>query len=457
MQLSFKVLIFWLCLSFPLLLRGQGTGNSPFSQFGIGDITNNYGSVRNIGMGSSGVSARNYQYINFLNPALLTNLSFVKIDFALNYQSKSIQANGYENASGMNVAYLNFALPISKSWGSALGIVPYSTVNYNLTYNAGIVGKPNTTTTIQNNGKGGVYKLFWSNGFDLTKNKNLSVGLETAYLFGNINNEQFSTIPILSTKNYGFKRQSTYSAFGFKPGIQFRRQISIGNIEKDTVYRQDSTGNKVAVPRTERVRKKTGVFYSVGLTYDFFTTLNIARSLNLYTLDATNHIALDTTVETNKYTAKLPSTFRLGATLDAPLKWTIAADVFYSPWGNYKNGFTSDTMANSYGLNIGGEFSRFLRETSKTYRIGFSYLKTPVIYHNHQLDDMSLSIGTSIPVGKKKKGMEVQIMPIRAKLNLALVLGQRGNISDFGIKEQYVKVYFSFLINQKWFEKSKIY
>ncbi|HWZ23582.1 MAG TPA: hypothetical protein VNW06_13055 [Cytophagaceae bacterium] len=466
-------------ISFPLALRGQGTGDSPFSQFGVGDI-NNSGNMRNMGMGNAGVSSRSHHFVNFLNPALLPNLrspkksrpnhtykmweyyrnlkldSTVKIDFAVNFQDKSIQAprGANENTSGMNVAYLTFALPISKTWATAFGIVPYSIVNYNLTYNNVLPNNPTVTNTVQNSTKGGIYKVFVSNGLGITQN--LSVGLETAFLYGNVNDELFSLLPDLTTSSFGFKRQTVYRSFELKPGLQFRKEIV--KAYHDTIYEEDSMGNKTIPVRTRKT-KSSGVFYNIGLTYDFYSALNITRNLDLYVVNNVNTITLDSLVQTNKYKAKLPSTLRFGFSLDAPLKWTIAADVFYSPWSNYKTGFSTDTLGNSYGLNIGGEFCpNSTKQKSKTFRAGFSYVKTPVIYRGYQLDDMSISFGASIPLGRNRRpNAEQYMMPVRPKLNFALVVGQRGNVNTFGIKEQYVKLYASFLINQKWFNKSKIY
>jgi hypothetical protein len=476
---NFRVIIFCLFISLPLSMSGQGTGNSPFSQFGVGDLTNNTGSVRNIGMGYAGVSARHHHYINLLNPALLPNLkstkkvrpnhtyrlwdyyrnlaidSTVKIDFALNYQNRSIQsATGYENASGINVAYLAFALPISKTWGTSIGIQPYSSANYDLVTSAPVTGNPNTYSTQSNTGRGGIYKMFLANGFSI--NDNISLGLETAFVFGNINNEIFSTVTDFSSKNYGFKRQTTYSGFSFKPGFNFRREIVKSHM--DTVYAPDSNGLST-IKKLVRKTESSGVFYNIGLTYDFFSNMDITRSLNLYVLGSDNRISSDTTIQKDKYKTQMPSTIRLGASLDSPLKWTLAADVFFSPWSNYKPGFSTDTLGNSYGFSIGGEYTlgKIVKVKSKTVRAGFTYLKTPVIYHGNQLDDMSFSIGGSIPFGKKKRDyLERNLIPVPPKINIGVVFGQRGNFNGFGIKEQYVKVYMGILIQQKWFIPNKI-
>ncbi len=496
MHHSFKVLIFCLLLSSPLLLSGQGTGNSPFSQFGIGDLTNNNGSVRNIGMGSAGVSARNHYFINLLNPALLPNLktaknsrknhlykyydyyrnqyidSTVKIDFSINYQNRSIQSpNGYETSGGMNVAYLAFALPLSKTWATSVGIYPVSSANYNINYsdtikNAGLIAANSYS------GKGGIYKMFWSHGFGITHN--LSLGLESAFVFGNINNQSASTISDLNTNVYGFKTQNRYSSFSFKPGLNFRREIvkvyydtvyhkdntrfihlkdTQIKVYNDTIYEEDSTGQKTKLLRIKKT-KSSGAFYNIGFTYDYFSTMNIHQDINLYVITNTNIIRTDTTIQSNKFKTKVPPTYRLGFSIDKPLRWTVAADLFYAAWSMYKSPGSTDTLGNSYGFTIGGEFTPgILKLKSRTYRLGFTYVKLPMLYNGNQLDDVSVSIGGTIPFGVRKS-TQSGILP---RLNVAIVAGQRGNLSDFGIKEQYIKAFLGIVINEKWFNKRKIY
>ncbi len=472
---NFRVLLACLFFSFPIAVQAQGTGNSPFSQFGIGDLGNTNGNVRNMGMGYTGVSARHHYFINLSNPALLPNLrtakkprpnhtykywdyyrnqtidSTVKLDFALTYQQRSIQADkGYESSGGINISYFAFALPLSKTWSTAIGIQPYATVNYNLTSSAPVINDPATTADNTNSGKGGIYKIFWSHGVGITKN--LSLGLESAFLYGNVNTIDLSNIAAFSTRSYGFKRQTSYSAMAFKPGILFRKEII--KAYYDTIPVIDSNGISKGYTLLRKT-KSTGMFYNIGLTSDLNTSLNINQDLHYYVMDNSNRISSDTSIGKSSYKAKLPPAFRLGVSLDVPLKWTIAADVFYSAWSVYKPNFLpgNDTMSDSYGFSIGGEFSPGpLKLKSKTYRVGFSYMKTPVTYRGKQLDDVSVSIGATIAFGKRSA-----TAPVIPRLNVAVIAGQRGNIQQFSLREQYVKVQFGILINEKWFNKRKIY
>jgi hypothetical protein len=472
---NFKVIILCLFVAFPITLMGQGTGNSPFSQFGIGDLSNNNGNVRNMGMGYAGISAGHPYFVNLSNPALLPNKrtakkarpnhsykswdfyrnqtvdSTVKLDFALTYQQRGIQsANGYDNTGGMNISYFSFAIPLSKTWSTSLGIQPYSSVNYNLTSSSTVTGDSATTVNYTTSGKGGIYKIFWSNGVGITQN--LSLGLETAFLYGNINNEYFANIPSISTKSYGFKRQVSYSAMSFKPGAHFRREII--QSYTDTIFEKDSSG--IPIKTLVRKTKSSGMFYNIGFTCELNSSMNVMNDLHYYVIDNSNRISNDTTIQdpgTEKSSAQIPPVFKLGFSIDVPFKWTIAADVFYSDWSVYRSSFAGDRFGSSYGINLGGEFTPGQTKLrSRTYRLGFSYLKTPVIYLGKQLDDISASIGATIPFGRRNP-----TSPILSRVNIAVIAGQRGSVQDFGLQEQYIKVHLGLLINEKWFNKRKIY
>jgi len=469
---SFRVFIFCVILSFPIQLLSQGTGNSPFSQFGIGDITGS-GNIRNIGMGNAGVSSRHHYFVNILNPALLPNLrnvkkirpnhkityydyyinqfidSTVKIDFSLTYHYRNLQNSiGDETTKGINMANLTFALPLGKYWASAIGINPYSSANYNLDYSATVIGDPNLSTKSSYTGTGGLFKLFFSNGVSLTKN--LAIGLETAYLFGNINNTSSTVIADLNSKSFGFKKQNNYSCLALKPGLIFRKEI-LKNF-RDTIYKKNTEGERV-IDTIQRRTKSSGLFYNVGLTYDFYTSLSILQKTNLFVMESNNRIYLDTTIQSSRFKATLPPSLRLGLSIDKPLKWTVAADIHYTDWSVYTPSFMTDTLAASYGVNIGGEYSvNQFKLKAKTYRLGFSYLKSPIYYNGKQPDDISVSFGATVPFGRKS-----HTNPVLPRVSVAIVLGQRGDVNSFDLKEQYIKGYLSVLINEKWFNKRKIY
>ena len=117
-------------------------------------------------------------------------------------------------------------------------------------------------------------------------------------------------------------------------------------------------------------------------------------------------------------------------------------------------GLEDDTLFDTWGLNIGGEFTPGIKRRSKTYRLGFAYTQLPVKIQGQKLNDMSFSIGSSIPFGKlKKTETGQQVLP---RINLALVMGQRGTTNYGLLKENYFRLHASLLINEIWFQKRKI-
>ena len=119
-------------------------------------------------------------------------------------------------------------------------------------------------------------------------------------------------------------------------------------------------------------------------------------------------------------------------------------------WSDYQDfeGNTSNELGNSFKINLGGEFTPDYSSVSSylkrvTYRVGFSYEQTPYVINGNQLKDFGINFGWSLPVGRF------------SSLDMAFKYGQRGDIQDNLIKEDYIKVYFGFNFNDQWFQRSK--
>lgn len=457
MYRNFSLLFFAGLLSITFGVFGQGTGNNPYSAIGIGDLENNYGSVRNIGMGSTGISARNHQFINFLNPALLGNNkgirldSTVKMEYAGTAQFRGLNApSGSETSQGVNIQYFSLFFPVSKVWGTAIGLQPYSAVQYDISYSKTVTGgATGDTANYQNSGHGGLYKLFFSNGVGLSKT--ISVGLEASYLFGNITESVSAALPSAGITNEGFKQITSYSNLYLKPGIRYRKELYKTIVDTVRTYDSISFENKVFV---KIYKKPTGIFVNGAFTCDYNSAAKIQQSTSLYNVSVNNIVVLDTAVTTKKYAASLPPSFRFGLSIDKFMKWNIAADISYAAWSKFNPGYTANQLGDSYTVALGGEFTPGeLKLKSRTYRLGFSYTKSPIVIEGKQLNDISVSLGATVPFGRRATSMSA-ILP---KVNIAIVVGQRGNNVAGTITEQYVKAFVSVLINDKWFNKRKIY
>lgn len=140
---------------------------SPYSRFGIGELQQN-GAMINSGMGGGGIGMRNDtlipQFINFANPASLTSNKLVAYEISL--LSNTVQlSNATANATFNRTTLGSFALtfPIKPWWGTSFGIVPYSSVGYNVSNTDSLAGIGPVLYKYE--GSGGVNQVFLSNGF----------------------------------------------------------------------------------------------------------------------------------------------------------------------------------------------------------------------------------------------------------------------------------------------------
>ena len=429
-------------------LLAQSTGNSPYSSYGLGDFEPG-GYIRNIGMGNVGISLANPEYINPLNPALVTNKRMGSLDSTIKYmifeagvtaQFRGLLKNELsQRTGGGNFSYFAFLFPVSKRWSSSVGLRPYSVVN-NTYKTQSSVGSALFNNYEDNNG--GISQFYLSNGLDISRS--FSVGVQVGYLFGKINRE-FLTQPFVPAapglmNQTGQNLNTSYSGFEIRPGFQFRKAIM-----KDTSESGQS------------------LYLSVGGTANF-TSLRAKEQLKYVTKRVYDEEYIDTLLPaiywkpelwpTTSSNLKLPNSYSFGISLDDPSKWGAEIDFTYAPWSGFR-GEGNVTYQNSYTVNIGGEYKLGRDENikRKELRAGFSYSKTPYSINGTQINDVNFTLGSTLPFGRKDARFKSKPL---TKINLALVAGQRGTTDNNLVRENYIRFYAGILINDRWFQKRKI-
>ncbi len=171
----------------------QTRTNSPYSIFGIGTISD-YSHPISFAMGGVGIAFQDPASINPINPAsfgAFNEMSFL-FDAGFVMNSKKISATGIsEKGSYATLNHLLFGLQVAKNWKSSIGLIPFSDVGYNIN----TTEDSNTVEEINNiyNGKGGLTKVYWANAFTIVKN--LSIGIESGLLFGEIEKSHLMLFP----------------------------------------------------------------------------------------------------------------------------------------------------------------------------------------------------------------------------------------------------------------------
>ena len=105
---------------------------TPYSLFGVGELEKS-GTAFNKGMGGLGIGVRDNRYINYNNPAAITErdtLSFM-LDFGMdqkNFYNTDSKTNSAFNTANMH--NIVFTAPIYKKSALIVGVTPYSNVGY---------------------------------------------------------------------------------------------------------------------------------------------------------------------------------------------------------------------------------------------------------------------------------------------------------------------------------------
>ncbi|MBK9531896.1 MAG: hypothetical protein IPO42_08885 [Chitinophagaceae bacterium] len=161
-------ILFVLFVAGGLQMSATAQENSPYSRYGIGDLTPNH-NVFTRGMGGIAAGITDTRSVNFTNPASLTSIYNTifdvgtEIDYRIlkssNPAKKFTSANTY-------VSYLTMAFPLTTPkmakknmfWAMSFGIKPVSKMNYKIEKNERLTGIDSLNTLYE--GSGGLNQAF---------------------------------------------------------------------------------------------------------------------------------------------------------------------------------------------------------------------------------------------------------------------------------------------------------
>ena len=391
---------------------------SPYSILGIGDIQSGYYGKWS-GMANAQTALSSNRYINQANPAAYSQLDNQFFNFEIsgrykytNYISNATAAVNTTSAD-LSMEKVALALKLSKRWGSGVGIMPFSISNYSFFSNKNIQGT-NLQTTVYNKGSGAITQAYWANSFSI--NKNLSIGIQTSFLFGSLQQEEdlatdISTGSIVTTRNIYLRSPYLTYGFQYKGKLNKKWQLALGG------------------------------------TYSNKT--NLSAEYSLHVTDAGTDVVAQEVIANNSY--NIPRTYNGGVALTYDNKLTFAADYKNQDWStlNYKG--LNYALVNSGRYAAGVEYAKKLNIFNTTiektfYQAGFFYNKSYLQINQEQLKDYGLTLG--IGANSKRNSLGYQF---------SLELGSRGTVNKGLIKENYSQVNFTLSYRDFWFTKGRKY
>lgn len=416
------VMSFVFCMAFQDAYTQTST-NSPYSQYGIGDIESQvFGQGK--ALGSSAFGIRSKMHLNSVNPASYTALDSMSFLFEFGLRIKTMtlsDQNNKDTLANSNMHYLAMGFPITRWWCGSIGLIPFSNMGYYMKDSANEAGIGPVTSYFS--GSGGIDKFYFGNAFKI--NHKISAGLNIGYLFGSLRKTR--TI-IIDEASYDTQHEtnSRIGDFYFDLGIQYT-----------DIYK-------------ERYK------YTLGLIYNHNTKLNVKNNIlagslvNADYLTIQNQDLVDTAifVEDMKTSITIPAKIGFGASLSQGSKWLIATDFYYQNWAKAEFFGERDSLAGFLHYGVGGEYTPAFKSRDffkrLSYRAGLYYSNSYIEINNVHIKDFGLSLGLGIPLDRYK-----------TSLNISYEYGQRGTHKNNLIKENYHIVSINLSLADIWFVKRK--
>lgn len=410
----------------------QSGTNSPYSQYGLGQLSEQTSGF-NRGMNGLGLGFREYNQVNYINPASyssIDSLTFI-FDAGLSGQVTNFSENGQKkNANNADFEYAVAAFRASKHLGVSFGIIPFTNIGYNYSISGYLNGDKSTTFTNTYNGSGGMHQIYLGAGWEFVKG--LSIGANVSYIWGDIDRSVVNSYSDGYINTLSKYYTATISSYRIDFGLQY----------------------------TLPLNKKNSL--TLGLTYGLGHKLNSDPSCMVISTNTTTAVA-DTTSFTVNNGLEIPTSFGAGLTWNNNNKLKLGADFTYQKWGDTKfpvykvindvpsYSLSDEYYSDRYKLTIGGEFCN--NETSRNFidrirfRAGASYASSYYKVNGQDgPDEISVSVGFGIPI--------VNAYNNRSILNIS---GQWVRSEAPGmLKENTFRINIGITFNERWFMKWKV-
>lgn len=426
-----KSLLILLSLFSAVTASAQSTSSSPYSKFGLG-LLQQQSLPQNMGMGGITTGVRSvgfYNNINMLNPASYSAISLTTIDIgAYGTIDNLSNSSAKQSGSDFRLNHIAFAIPVTRGTSAlSFGLMPYSDFGYKYKQTTNI--DTNTVNSIYS-GEGGLSKAYFGYGFSMFKH--LSLGFNVSYIFGNQRQLRSVEIPDYYSTSFNTRIEQSRSINGLSYDYGLQYQIDL------------STTSKIVL----------------GYSGTLKSTINSSTKYisTQYQADPTTgdeDIAADTTYtrQGSKSKIALPLIQNFGISYQKVGHYLIGADYSRGNWSKLAVDGVNQGLNNSESYRIGGQITPNQNALSSywavvDYRLGYQYNKTYVRTEGVDINESMVSFGLGLPIRSQNRSAFY-------KVNFATEVGTRGTLNNGLVKENFINLRLSFLLNDKWFTRFK--
>jgi hypothetical protein len=406
-------IILSMIIYFPCSLNAQYSSNSLYSFYGIGDIKSS-GAIKTSAMGGSSIALKSENFINNLNPASLSEFDSTTFIFSAGingYLSAFKSGNASESAADFNFNHFAFGFPITKWWGAAAGLVPFSSVGYDISISLPVEG---TTTNIEKQfkGTGGVNRFYLMNTFRLFKQ--LSVGINVSYLMGTVTQTELNKLKPFDYPDISTTRTRYFRNFYYELGLQFIQEIG-----------DDRLSLGITCNPVQKLKSR----YSVEILIPDVDTL--------------------TNEPDNQPDFIMPLALGAGLAYNINSSLEFVFDYGFQNWSGIELPVKGASLTDSYHYNFGMEYfpvqklsRNYLRVIR--YRLGAYYENTYIEMRGNSIRDRGITFGAGLPIGRQKSSVDI-----------ALGIGQLGSLNSGLVQKTYGSIKIGFNLHDYWFIKRR--
>lgn len=402
----------------------------------------------NKAMGGVAQGFRNGQEINPANPASYSAVdsltALFDIGFSLhngNYKMGSLQ----QNAKNSSFDYFAFQFRARKGIGIALGIQPYTNIDYSFESEAETIEEEQEITVGSTfAGSGGLHKVFLGVGAKVFKP--LSIGVNAMYVYGDYSHA--STV--------SFSESSAYSMIrGYTADI--------------STYRID-VGAQLELPISHKDK------LILGATYGFGHDVNNRAIRYTETVNSSSYIQ-GYTNDTLKNAFQIPARLAVGLTYEHDKKWRVGMDFEMEQWSKCRfpsldmddnsTYYATDNLLYDYmRFSLGGELTPNIYSRSylsrMSYKLGGYYAKTYTkIDQTGAVTDKPFEYGITAGVSLPIQNRNLWYNSPKVHITFSWVHAELPYLSssDFSkgvLKENYLKLSIGLTFSERWFYKWKV-
>jgi hypothetical protein len=396
-----------LCMSQITFSQSNGLSSSPYSLYGLG-LSNDLNTGKTNALSNTGLAMPSKYSINNLNPASLGSIpkgSFL-YDVGLKLQKETLYEDGnQESRLNGNFSNLALAFPLSAKSGLGITLIPYTNVGYIVTRIESPIDGSTDSFITNIKGSGGLNDIQLNYGYSLTDNFRL--GLRGSFLFGKIKEDETDFI---GSNTLNINETFFYNGFRLGAGIQY------------------DINNKISV----------GSFINLPIKLNGDHTRSVIGGV----------VPLDEENDLEAFKLPLEIGFGLHAKLSDKLFFNL----------DYKRNFwdatnQSDLIADYVDQDFIGFGTEFIPRKNSTnywrrvnYRAGFKMDNGNLAIKDDRITNSSISFGLGFPFGNQRR---------HSFINLGYSYGQKGQVENGLIKENFHTLTLNLSLEDLWFQKSK--